>query len=156
MIRKKKNIAFVHLIQMKWHKERLVWLICCPLFASGTPWPEITCPTWRSSSGNWTGNVSRQRTVSARHQTGFLYTPGMEFKGIQCIFLCPGLKGPLGASIYRIVCLSLCNSVLLTNKVQYLRFRWWYSNQTWTVSSSMYCSHFTDISCPWEWGRVKI
>ena len=28
---------------------------------------------------------------------------------------------------------------------------WWsYSNQTWTVSSSKCCSHFTDITCPWS------
>ena len=25
--------------------------------------------------------------------------------------------------------------------------------QTWTVSSSMGFSHFTDIPCPWGWGR---
>ena len=72
----------------------------------------------------------------------------------------PGLKGPLGASSNRIVrpsvclsvcpsvCLSVCNSVPITNKVQYLKFGWWYSSQTWTVSSSMGSSHFTDIPCP--------
>ena len=32
---------------------------------------------------------------------------------------------------------SVCNSVPLTNKVQHLKFGWWYSNQTWTVGSSM-------------------
>ena len=76
-------------------------------------------------------------------------------------FYAPGLKGPPGASSNRIVrpsvllfvCLFVCpsvrNSVPLTNKVQYLKFEWWYSNQTWTVSSSMGSSHFTDISCPW-------
>ena len=53
-------------------------------------------------------------------------------------FYAPGLKGPPGASSNRIVrpfvCLSVClsvrNSVPLTNKVQYLKFGWWYSNQT--------------------------
>ena len=46
-------------------------------------------------------------------------------------FFMPGLKGPPGASSNRIVrssvCLSVClsvrSSVLLTNKVQYLKFR---------------------------------
>ena len=40
------------------------------------------------------------------------------------------------------------NSVPLTNKVQYLKFGWSYSNHTWTVSSSMGSPHFTDILCP--------
>ena len=60
-------------------------------------------------------------------------------------FYAPGLKGPPGASsvwIVRLsvrpsVCLSVCpsvrNSVPLTNKVQYLKFWWSYSIQTWTV-----------------------
>ena len=64
-------------------------------------------------------------------------------------FYAPGLKGPSGASsnwIIRLsvrpsVCpfvrLSVRNSVPLPNKVQYLKFGWWYSHQTWTVSSSM-------------------
>ena len=57
------------------------------------------------------------------------------------------------------VCLSVCqsNSVLLTNstisKVWVLIRN---SNQTWTVTSSMGSSHFTDITCPWGWGRVKM
>ena len=37
--------------------------------------------------------------------------------------------------------------------MQYLKFGWWYSNQTWTVSSSMGYSHFIDIPCPWGWGE---
>ena len=80
-------------------------------------------------------------------------------------FYAPGLKGPLGASSNRIVrpsvcpfvCLSVCpsvrNSVPLTIKVQYLKFGWWYSYQTWTVSSSKGCSHFTDITRPWGVGQ---
>ena len=72
-------------------------------------------------------------------------------------FYAPGLKGPPGASsvwIVRLsvrpsVCLSVRNSVPLLNKVQYLKFGWSYSNQTWTVSTSKGCSHFTDITCPW-------
>ena len=52
--------------------------------------------------------------------------------------------------------LSVRNSVPLTFKVQYFKFGWSYSNQTWTESPSMDCSHFTDITCPWGWGRVKI
>ena len=87
-------------------------------------------------------------------------------------FYAPGLKGPPGASSNRIVCPSVLlsvrpsvhpsvrssvrNSVPLTNKVQYLKFWWSYSNQTWTVSSSMGSSHFTDITCPLGWGGVKM
>ena len=87
-------------------------------------------------------------------------------------FYAPGLKGPPGASSVWIVRpsvrlsvrLSVCssvrpsvrNSVPLSFKVQYLKFGWSYSNQTWTVSSSKGCSHFTDITCPWGWGGVKI
>ena len=76
-------------------------------------------------------------------------------------FYAPGLKGPPGASSVWIVCPSVrpsvCpsvrNSVPLINKVQYLKFGWSYSNQTWTVSSSKGCSHFTDITCPWGLGQ---
>ena len=75
-------------------------------------------------------------------------------------FYAPGLKGPPGASSVWIVCPSVCpsvrNSVPLINKVQYLKFGWSYSNQTWNVSSSKDCSHFTDITCPFGWGRVKM
>ena len=46
------------------------------------------------------------------------------------------------------ICLFGRNSVPLTDKVQYLKFWWSYSNQTWTVSSSKGCSHLTDIKCP--------
>ena len=78
-------------------------------------------------------------------------------------FLCPRPERSTGASSNLIVRLSVrpfvCpfvrNSVPLTNKVQYLKFGWWYSNQTWTVSSSMSSSHFTDITCPWGWDGVK-
>ena len=58
-----------------------------------------------------------------------------------------------GSSVRLSVCpslrLSVRNSVPLINKVQYLKFGWSYSHQTWTVSSSKGCSHFTDIGCPW-------
>ena len=40
------------------------------------------------------------------------------------------------------VCPSVHNSVPLTNKVQYLKLGWWYSNQTWTVGLSIGSSHF--------------
>ena len=88
----------------------------------------------------------------------------MEHNSWQClswhVFYAPGLKGLLGASSVWILCLSIRlsdrNSVSLINKVQYLKFRWSYSNQTWTVSSSKGCSHFTDITCPWRWGGVKM
>ena len=69
-------------------------------------------------------------------------------------FYAPGLKGPLGASSVSIVCPSICPSVIPSRlqTVQYLKFGWSYSNQTWTVSSSKGCSHFTDITCPKGWG----
>ena len=60
------------------------------------------------------------------------------------------------SSVCLSVCLSVRNSIALTNKVQYLKFGWWYSNQTLIVSSSMGSSHFTDITCPWGWGGVKM
>ena len=53
------------------------------------------------------------------------------------------------------VCLFVRNSVPLTDKVQYLKFGWSCSYQTWTVSSSMGSLHFTDIPCPWGVGRGK-
>ena len=55
----------------------------------------------------------------------------------------------IGSSVRLFVRPSVRNSVPLTNKVQYLKFVWWYSNQTWTVSSCMGSSHFTDITYPW-------
>ena len=84
-------------------------------------------------------------------------------------FLCPRPERSAGASSNRIVRLSIRpfvhlsvrlsvhNSVPLTNKVQYYKFGWWYSYQTWTVSSSTGSSHFTDITCPWGgvgWGQI--
>ena len=59
-------------------------------------------------------------------------------------------------SIRLSVRLSVRNFVPLMYKVQYLKFGWSYSNQTWTVSSSKGCSHLTDITHPWGWGVVKI
>ena len=63
-------------------------------------------------------------------------------------YYAPGLKGLPGHRIDRP---SVRNSVPVTNtsKLQYLKFGWWYSNQTWTVSSSMGSSHYIDIKCPW-------
>ena len=55
----------------------------------------------------------------------------------------------IGLSVHLSVRLSVLTSVPLTNKVQYLKFGWWYSNRKWTVSSSIGSSHFTDIKCPW-------
>ena len=56
------------------------------------------------------------------------------------------------------VCLSHLYVCLLfrpTNKVQYLKFGWSFSNKTWTVSSSLGSSHLTDITCPWGWAGSK-
>ena len=82
-------------------------------------------------------------------------------------FYALGLTGPLGASsnwivrlsvhllVHLFICPSFCNSVPHTNKVQYLKSEWWYSNQTWTVSSSMGSPHCTDIRCPLGWAGSK-
>ena len=73
------------------------------------------------------------------------------------VFMPPAWKVRRGHLVFGLsVCPFVRNSVPLTNKVQYLKFGWSYSNQTWTVSSSMGCSHFTDIPCPWGSGRVKM
>ena len=66
------------------------------------------------------------------------------------------LKGLLGASSNRIVRPFVRNSVPITYKVQYLKYEWLYSNQTWTVSSSMGCSHFTDTNAPGEMYDLEI
>ena len=72
-------------------------------------------------------------------------------------FYIPGLKGSPGASCNRIVCTSVRPSFLPAFKEQYLKFGWWYSYQKWTVSSSLDCSHFPDIACPWggTWSNCR-
>ena len=77
------------------------------------------------------------------------------FRTLLHAFLCPSLKGLQGASRSSSVCTFVRNSVPLTYKVQYLKFGWSYSYQTWTVSPFKGCSHFIDITCPWGWGGVK-
>ena len=90
------------------------------------------------------------------------YNPdGYKKKILGKCFMPPALKVRRGHLVIRVsVRLSVCpfvlNSLPLTNKEQYLKFGWWYSNQTWTVSSSMGSAHFTAITCPWGWGRVKM
>ena len=85
-----------------------------------------------------------------------LLKQGLEYR---TIILYPGLKGQpghlgIGSSVRTSVRWSVHNYVPLTNKVQYLKVGWSYTNQTWTVSSSKCCSHFTDITCPWG-GRQR-
>ena len=80
---------------------------------------------------------------------------------IKCIKQAPSLKGTQGGggiypSVCPSVCLSVFNSIPLTNNVQYLKFRWSYSYKTWTNSSSKSCSHSPDITCPWGCDRVKL
>ena len=55
------------------------------------------------------------------------------------------------------VCLSVCISVPLTYeyKVLKLKFRWSYSNQTWTAISSTCCTDFTDNHTSLKWGRIQ-
>ena len=85
----------------------------------------------------------------------------IEIKLLQCIFItysniwkkkfyAPAWKVRRGHLVIgSSVCLFVRNSAPLTNKVQYLKFGWWHSNQTWSVGSSMGSSYFTDITCPW-------
>ena len=61
-------------------------------------------------------------------------------------FVCPSVRVS--------VCPFIRYSVPLTKKVQYLKLWWSYSNQTWTVSSYIVCSHFTDIPCPRGWVKM--
>ena len=102
-----------------------------------------------------------QPTTAKPETSGSLTRRGRQ---LSRAFYAPGLKGPPRASSVWIVrpsvCLSVCpsvhNSVPLIHKVQYLKFGWSYSNQTWMVSSSKGFSHFTDITCPWGRGGVNI
>ena len=71
-------------------------------------------------------------------------------------FYAPALKVCRGHLEIGSVCPFVRNSVTTTNRVQYLKFECSYSYQTWTVSSSKGCSHFTDITCPWGWGGIKM
>ena len=86
--------------------------------------------------------------------------PSVNLRDPGTLFMPPAwkvLRGHLefGSSVHPSVCPFVRNSVPLINKVQYLKFGWSYSNQTYTLSSSKGCSHFTDITCPWGWGGVK-
>ena len=62
----------------------------------------------------------------------------------------------IGSSVCPFVRPTVRYSVPLTIKMQYPKFGWWCSNQTWAGSSSMGPSHFTDIPCPWRWVGVKM
>ena len=66
-----------------------------------------------------------------------------------------GLKRRPGSSVPLFVSLFVCKSVPLTYKLQYFKFEWTYSIQTWTVCSGQGCSHLGDIACPWKlgWGQ---
>ena len=68
----------------------------------------------------------------------------------------PRFKVSLEAFSNRIVRLSIIPSHLhMKCNTMYLKFGWYYSNRTGTVSSYKGCSHFTDITCPWGLGRGK-
>ena len=79
-----------------------------------------------------------KQTWTVSSSIGF-YAPAWKVRGGHLV---------IGSSVRLFVRPSVRNSVPLTNKVQYLKFGWWYSNQTWTVSSSMGSSHFIDTTCP--------
>ena len=89
--------------------------------------------------------VQRSCEVSSKYHWNFMARTTIVWNIIQiqgtCNFVCPRLERSAGS-------ISVRDSVPLTHKVQYLKFGRWYSYQTWTVSSSMDCSHFIDIPCP--------
>ena len=68
-----------------------------------------------------------------------------------CFCYTLGLKGPTETSRNQIVHLFVRNSVLLTYKMQYLKFERSYSNETWTVGSLPHWHHM-----PLGVGRVKM
>ena len=74
--------------------------------------------------------------------------------GIQ-LFMTPAWKARRGYLANGSVHLFILHSVPLTYIVQYLKFGWWYSHQTWTVISSKGCSLLTDITCM-VWCVVKM
>ena len=115
---------------------------------------------WRGT-GSWTWRVVvvTHRRWQSLTQVCAIIKPFLchwiNWSGAYC-FYAPSLTGPPSSSnriVRPSVRLSVRNSIPLTNKVQYSKFGWWYSNQTWNVSSSMGFSHFTDITCPWGLGQ---
>ena len=100
------------------------------------------------------GRSRTQRKLNPRENFS-IYGIHSKFLHIDIDFYAPGLKGPSGASsnwivclsVHLSLCLSVCRSVIPSRL--HLKFGWWYSNQTWTLSSSMGSLHFTDIPCPW-------
>ena len=60
----------------------------------------------------------------------------------------------IGSSIRLSIHPFVRNSVPLTNKVQYLKFGSWYSNQTWSISSSWLLTlHFHPMPLGVGWGQ---
>ena len=141
----------------KFIKCTLRWQFC---FSSSINSFKVMNKNVPKNGKNITISVKFHETVKliVKQDSGQLAVDWTFFYWILSSFTCrdfyaAGLKGPPGASSNWILRLSVRlfvrNSIPLLNKVQYFKFRWWYSSHTWTVSPSMGCSHFTDIPCPW-------
>ena len=57
----------------------------------------------------------------------YFYAPTLKFQGSS--------NRPIPFFFRPPICQFVHNSILLTKKVHYLKFKWWYSNQTWTMMS---------------------
>ena len=89
---------------------------------------------------------------SSCHRAIFLQL-NVKFSKKKTLFMPPAWKVCRGHLVFgSSVRLSVGDSVTLISKLQYLKFGWSYSNQTWTVRSSKGCSQITDITCPLGWG----
>ena len=97
-----------------------------------------TC--WMVMYGNfaWNPYVYTRLPNGVRVTISLSLSTYIMFQKRRLIFMPPAQKGLPGASSNCIVrpsvCLSLHNSFLLTNKVQYFKFWWWCNNQSWTIS----------------------
>ena len=129
-------------------KQLLSWI---PLLASVeiAPFGEIykyDRKTGKVVEGSIPLHTTFNQTLFVRLQTTFS-APAWKVRRGHLVF---GSSVPL--SVRPFVCPSVRLSVYPlfrpAYKVQYLKLWWSYSNQTWTVSSYIVCSHFTYIPCP--------
>ena len=128
---------------------------------SGIPRPEYL---FSPATKFWKSSPPPKKKKKPRQQQGgggdrnvaWFRLEGWQERIFYMIFISPAWKVPAGGIMYRIVCTSVRPSFLPAFKEQYLKFGWWYSYQKWTVSSSLDCSHFPDIACPWGGDVVKL
>ena len=127
----------------KWTFPRRSWRRRC------TNWTRTSQRWWRCPAGqSHSGRYGKPLGLSVRLPTQHFKIPYLLFAWVLCsrleltfrqrpdtalvcrLFMPPAWKvrgGHLviGSSVHLSVCLSVCNSVPLTNKVQYLKFGWW-------------------------------